>query len=86
MEDQETQHLLNENLRLAKENKRMLDKIYKFHKRQMAFKVLYWIALVALGLGAYYYAKPYIDNIHDAYNSIGATFSDLKNTFSAPKQ
>lgn len=81
MDDQELQHLLNENLRLAKENNRMLTKMYKFQRWQKASKVLYWIVLAAIALGAYYYAKPYIDNIFTAYSSIRETFTELQDTF-----
>ncbi len=87
MEDQELQHLLHENLRLAKENNRILVKLQKFQRFQKNTKILYWIIIVAIGLGAYYYVKPYIDNVYDIYNTVFTSFGDFKHLFeSTPQQ
>lgn len=80
MDDQDLQHLLNENLRLAKENHRMLTKLYKYQRWQKASKLLYWIALIAVALGAYYYVKPYIQRVQNTYSDITASLEKAGNT------
>jgi len=92
MDDQELQHLLHENLRLAKENNRMLTKMHRYQRWQKASKVLYWIILIAIALGAYYYVKPYLMRVQDAYNDIansietaGNAASNVQNFFNGNK-
>lgn len=77
--------MLHENLRLAKENNRLLNKLYKYQQFQRITRFLYWIAVAALALGAYYYAKPYIDNVRNAYTSIQETVGGVQNVFGGMK-
>lgn len=80
MDNQEIEHLLHENLRLAKENNRMLTKLYRYQRWQKASRVLYWLVLVAIALGAYYYVKPYIQRVQQTYDDITASIEKAGDT------
>ena len=81
MDQQELEHMLHENMRLAKENNRILVKLYKYQRFQRNSRILYWVIVAALAFGAYYYVKPYVDNIFGAYDSITNTFLNAQHVF-----
>lgn len=85
---EDLKELLEENLRVNRENNAMLSKLYRSYRRSQFVKYLYWGLVIALTLGAYYLIQPYIDQLGQAYgglktqvegiHSIGET---IKNTF-----
>jgi uncharacterized protein involved in cysteine biosynthesis len=55
---------------LVKENNKML-KGMRSHQRWATFmKVLYWLIIIALMLGSYYFIQPYLENLINAYNGL----------------
>lgn len=70
MEEQELKELLEANLRLSKENNRMLKKMRRAQKRATIFRVLYWIVIIAIALGAIYFLQPYFERVKMLYEQI----------------
>ena len=58
-------------LSLAKENNAMLHKIRSAQKTAQMFRAIYWVFILATVLGAFYFVKPYLDNLLSVYSAIG---------------
>ncbi|OGI91226.1 hypothetical protein A3A09_00235 [Candidatus Nomurabacteria bacterium RIFCSPLOWO2_01_FULL_42_20] len=70
MENEEIKTLLEANLKLSKENNKLLHKVRGVQKKHYFFLGLRWLVIIALLFGAYYYIQPYLKQIVEVYNSI----------------
>lgn len=70
VEDKDS-HKLDTILELTKENHTMLKKIRSVQKTNQMFRAIYWVFIIATVLGAFYFVKPYFDNILEVYSSLG---------------
>ncbi len=73
--DPETKQLLEENLKLSKENNEMLSSLIRSKKRNNIFKAVYWGIIIIITIGTYYFIQPYISGLTSLYTG-GA--SDLQ--------
>ena len=80
--DSEIKELLKANLELSKENNEMLRKVRRVQKRAYAAKIAYWVIVLLLALGAYYYIQPYIQKVTDLYTQGSNTLNGFNQTFS----
>jgi len=78
MDNEET---LKELLEITKENNVMLRKLYKGYVIGKIFSILYWIIIIGLGIGAFYYVQPYIDTLNDTYKMIMGDHSTSTSAF-----
>lgn len=60
------------------ENQRILLKIRRTQRNATLFRVFYWVCIVALTLGAFYYIQPYIEQISKFYSGLYETEDKLK--------
>ncbi|MBK5215197.1 MAG: hypothetical protein JJE53_00080 [Candidatus Pacebacteria bacterium] len=65
--DQETKQLLEENLKLSKENNEMLNSLIRSKKQNAIFKAVYWVIIILITIGSYYFIKPYISSLTSLY-------------------
>ena len=77
--DEETRKLLEENLKLTKENHVMLKKIRGTQKTAQMLRALYWVFIIALAFGSFYFIQPYIKSLTKAYSDLGVNVNGLKN-------
>jgi hypothetical protein len=61
--DTETQELLKRNLTLAEENNKMLKVLVRQVDRARYISLLKFILFVAIAIAAYYYVRPYLQDI-----------------------
>ncbi|OGD67447.1 hypothetical protein A2442_03000 [Candidatus Campbellbacteria bacterium RIFOXYC2_FULL_35_25] len=69
--DEELKELLEENLEVSKENNEILSKIWSDVKWKRITKFIYWLIIIGLALGAYYYVQPIIEGFSQGYGSVG---------------
>jgi TRAP-type C4-dicarboxylate transport system permease small subunit len=75
-------------IRLSEENN---DKIRALHKSMVwgrIFRIVYWVIIIGLAIGAFYYLQPYIDSLTDAYGQIQDaqdSLQDIRSDFSLPR-
>lgn len=62
--------MIEETMELSKDNNRILHSIQRRERMTQIMRVTYWIMILALGAGAYYYIQPYIDQLMEAYKSL----------------
>jgi hypothetical protein len=65
--DQDIKHLLEENLKLSKENNELLIKVRNVQKWSQITRALYWFVIIGIAFGAFYFIKPYLGNMLNLY-------------------
>lgn len=71
----ELRKLLEQNLDLAKENNAMLRKLRNGQKWGRVSRFVYWVVLLGIALGGYYYIAPYTKMFTKIYNENKELFS-----------
>ena len=56
--------------KLAEENNEMLRKIRRTGRWSLIIRVAYWVIVVGLALGVFYFLQPYVDAIQQTYSGI----------------
>jgi len=79
--DSEDKHKLDRALELSEENNQMLKKMIRNMRWSRLIKVIYWTVIIAVSVGALYFAQPYVDSVSDAYNSIQDTTRSVNSIF-----
>jgi hypothetical protein len=77
--DKELRDMLQENLELSRENNKLLKKVRGVQKRTHLFRLAYWIIIIGITLGAYYYIQPYLEKIISMYNEGAGSILQLQN-------
>lgn len=49
--------------KLVEDNHRMIKSMHRSMQIGRVFSILYWVAIIGIGLGAYYYIQPFIEPI-----------------------
>ena len=80
--DPESKKLLEETYSLAKENNAMLSSIKRSMLLSRVMTVVYWVAIIGVSVGAFYFVQPYIDQLMEIY---GGAKSNLDNVGSLLK-
>ena len=63
MDPDEERRLLKKTLVLAEESNTMVRKLYRAMRWERLFRFFYWVVIIAISLGAYYFVQPYIDQL-----------------------
>lgn len=74
----EERSLLERTHKLAEENNEMLRSIRRANRFGTAMRVLYWVVILVLSFGAYYFIQPYVNTLTDAYGQMQGTLQTLK--------
>lgn len=83
--DPEIKSLLEENLKLSKENNELLVKVHRVQKWAQYSRLFYWVIILGITYGAFYYLQPYLDSLLNIYTGgVGTatninSISDIKN-------
>ena len=65
--DPDIKNLLEENLRLSKENNELLLKVRRVQRWSQISRIFYWIIIIGISFGAFYFIQPYIGNLLNVY-------------------
>ncbi len=76
---------LEESLVILKENNKMLHEIRGSQRRGQIIKALYWAVIIAVTVGGYLIAKPYLDSVMGLYTQNKGVVDSLK-TFNTDAQ
>ncbi len=61
-------------------NHQILVRMRQVQRNGQLLKAAYWILIILLGLGAFYYVEPYIKGLMDVYSGFQDTQSSLQNS------
>ncbi len=66
--DGDVKNLLEENLRISKENNLMLLKLLKAQKWAQIYRVVYWAIIILVSFGSFYFIQPYLGSLLNLYS------------------
>ena len=75
--DEQNKRLLEENLALAKENNQMLKKVLRSQKRGEIMKIVYWLLIIGIAFGAFYFVQPYLENVISIYTNTAGVLEEI---------
>lgn len=64
----EERELLQKMYALVEENNKILHKMRRSALLTSVFQIFYWVMILGLSFGAFYFIQPYINNVIGAYN------------------
>lgn len=64
----EDRQLLEENLKISKENNALLVKIHNIQRWSQITKIFYWVLIVGIAFGAFYFIKPMLGGVLNIYS------------------
>jgi len=74
----EERSLLENTMALAKENNKILRSIRRSNRWSSIFRVIYWVVIIGLGLGTYYFLQPYLMSAVNIINQGQAAIKSLQ--------
>jgi hypothetical protein len=66
----EDKEILRRVLELSQKNNKMLNSIQRSMFWGKVYRYIYWIIIVGVAIGAYYYLEPYINGVLQVYGSV----------------
>ncbi len=69
MDEDNIERLVKEDIRIGKENNKILKKVYRYIKWNRAFRIFYWLIVIGSALGIYWFVEPYIEGARSAINT-----------------
>jgi len=73
----EEKMLLKRAVDLSEDNNQMLNKLVRAMRWGRLLSSLYWIILIGISVGAFYFVQPYINQLIGAYTNAQDTFNSL---------
>ncbi len=75
----EIKSVLANTLSLTEENNRILKKLHRAHQIAVFMKVFYWVLIIGIAVGAFYFLQPFIDQTESVIKSVNNTAEKFKN-------
>ncbi len=61
---------INKILETVEENNKILRGLRSVNRWSYTMKILYWLFIIIIAFSAYFFAKPYVEILDNAYNSV----------------
>ncbi|PSO46546.1 MAG: hypothetical protein BRC24_01385 [Parcubacteria group bacterium SW_4_46_8] len=71
----EMEEMVRENRQLAEENNELLHKIYRSVIWRRIISIMYWVLIIGIAVGAFYFLQPIIAPFVDVYDQFRSGFS-----------
>ena len=71
--------MLRENLKISRENRKILKRLQRSMRWGRFLRVVYWVVIIGGTLGAYYYIQPFVDNMKEMFSGIQAGTEGVTN-------
>lgn len=55
---------------LTEENNKLLHKMWRAARLARVMRTLYWLVIIGLSIGAYYYVQPYLEQLLSVYTGL----------------
>ncbi|MFA6324754.1 MAG: hypothetical protein WCX46_00805 [Candidatus Paceibacterota bacterium] len=83
--DPESKKLLQDTFDLVKENNLMINKVRRTQNIATFSRIAYWVIIIGIAVGAFYFIQPFIDQIGEFTKSAGINFDQLKGLANMPR-
>ncbi len=77
--------LLERTNKLAEENNKILKSLRTAHRWSAFFNFIYWVVIIGVAVGAFYFLQPYVNTLLKAYSSIQSDLGGVKSVVSPAK-
>ena len=78
MLDPNEEKLLEETYLVEKENNEMLHKLYNNMWMSRMMSIFYWVVILGLMVGSFYYAQPYVQKLISMYDQASRLLPQIK--------
>ncbi|MDO8620634.1 MAG: hypothetical protein Q7R64_04795 [bacterium] len=78
----EERQLLIQTHRMVEENHALLRKMHRSALFGRVFHMLYWIIIIGLSVGAYFFVQPYVEQVQSVYGGLRGDVQNVKNATS----
>ena len=75
----EERELLTQSIKLAEENNKMLRGLRLRARISSFLRIIYWLIILGITFGAYYFIEPYVNSMIKSYNDIKSNVENVKN-------
>jgi len=79
----EDKRMLKRVLELSENNNKMIRKLYRSFVLQRIITVLYWVLIIGVTIGLYYYLQPFFDQVSKIYSDITGVQVNLGESFNS---
>lgn len=73
----EDKKLLKETFELVKDNNKMLHSIRRGQRWASFMRMIYWLIIIGISIGAWYYLQPYVNKMISLYNQVSGSTSTV---------
>lgn len=77
--DFEIKRLVEKVLEVSEENNKILRGIQRANRWAIAFRIFYWLIIIGLSVGAFYFIQPYIDQLMEVYGGLRGGVDQVQN-------
>jgi hypothetical protein len=77
----EERELIEETLAISKENNKILRSIRRSARLGFIMQICYWLIIVGISVGAYYFIQPYLEQLVDTYSGVQSGVMKVGNIF-----
>jgi len=76
--DPESKKLLEETFELEQDNNKLLRSMKRAMLWTRVMNVVYWLIIIGISLGAFYFLQPYFNRLVTVYGSLGNILKNIK--------
>ena len=73
----EYKEILKKTLELSQDNNKMLQSMHRSLVWGRVFRFIYWIVLLGIAIGSFYYIQPYLDQVLGTYQGVKGQLNSL---------
>ncbi len=73
----EERDLLTHSIKLAEENNKLLRGIRRSTRMAAILRVVYWLIIIGIAFGSYYFIEPYVNVAIKSYNDMKNNIQDV---------
>jgi hypothetical protein len=74
----EERELLEKSVTLAEENNKLLHSMRRSQRLSTIARVLYWVLIIGISFGAFYFLQPYVDQLKGVYSGAEDVLNNFK--------
>ena len=73
----EEREILERTLKISEENNKILKNMRRASRLTAVFRIFYWLIIIALGFGAYFFIEPYVNEFKTVYTQFNNTVKNF---------
>jgi hypothetical protein len=74
----EEREMLKRSVALAEDNNKMLHSLRRLIRISSTMSVIYWIIIIGISIGAFYFIQPYFNKLMAVYGSFGNVLKNIR--------